>query len=204
MLKSTKNVNTQRGLLFSGGVLCGAAGVVSRTSDRLSIREVFQQAKNMTKGLVKSELHNLQRNKANLTAGEQLFLQFDVTGIRGEVESGFQTIAKFGLPAFVQSLDMDLTLNECLLHTLISIMAKTEDSTIIWRRGIEQLRCTQKAAMQIIKEGSLFTEAGRNSLNQLNKEMISQGISPGGSADLVAITVGAYLLENGQFPGAII
>ncbi len=112
-------------------------------------------------------------------------------------------MAEFGYPALTESFEWGLSLNECLLHTLISIMARAEDSTIAWRSNMAILGEIQKAAQGILQAGSLLTDAGRGKLKQLDQKMISQGLSPGGSADLTAITLGAYLMEYGQFPCAV-
>ena len=107
LLEATKGVNTQRGILFAGGILCGAAGFLSQKGD-INLKELFNITTRITKGLVEKELIGLAANKKKLTAGEQLFLKYKATGIRGEVEKGFPSVQKNGLPAFKEAMEKKL------------------------------------------------------------------------------------------------
>ncbi len=200
LMLSTKGVNTQRGILFAAGIMCAAAGYLSRYKETYSIDEVFGTVSEMAEGIVCQELMCLQRlNKKRYTAGEQLYLKYQVTGIRGEVESGFPSVRNVGLPVFKGVLQRSKTLNECLVHTLLALMACVEDTTILWRKDKDALLAVQKSAQKILDKGSIYTSHGRREIYELNKEFIKENISPGGSADLLSITVGSYLLENNQF-----
>jgi triphosphoribosyl-dephospho-CoA synthase len=200
MMAATKGVNTQRGILFAAGVLCAAAGFVSKTETNPPSERVLAAAAGMTKGLVTRELGCLKPDKPNMTAGEQLYLRYGVTGIRGEVEAGFPAVTDNGLPALRDSFSRAENLTECLVHALLSLMTRTEDTTILWRKGLNQLREVQNRAQDILDKGSIFTPVGRDAVRRLDEEFCAAGISPGGSADLLAATIGLYLLENGQFP----
>jgi triphosphoribosyl-dephospho-CoA synthetase len=48
-----------------------------------------------------------------------------------------------------------------------------------------------------MEKGSVFTAAGRKAIRYLAQELTPKGISPGASADLLAVTIGLYLLEKG-------
>lgn len=200
LLHSTKGVNTQRGILFSAGILCGAAGFASREEKTLSSDNILKLVREMTQGLVARELGSLTLDRPCKTAGEKLYLRHGTTGVRGEVETGFPTVAKIGLPAFRYALSHAKTLNEALVHTLLALMTSAEDSTIIWRKGMAQLSEVQSSSKEVLERGSVFTAAGRKAIRYLDRELRLKGISPGASADLLAVTVGLYLLENDQFP----
>lgn len=200
LLAATKGVNTQRGILFANGILCGAAGFLSKKQKCIDLKKLFNLTSIITKGIVERELVGLSASKTILTAGEQLFFKYRATGIRGEVERGFPSVQNYGLPAFKEALERGASLNHCLVHTLISLMTIVEDTTILWRKDMETLNDVQKLANKLLNRGSVFTKEGLSEIENLNKEFIKRNISPGGSADLVAVTVGSYLLENGQFP----
>lgn len=204
LLKATRNVNTQRGALFSAGVLCGAAGIVSQYSKTSSAEEVMEVAAEMTKGLVARDLELIKPiNNRTLTAGVQLYLKFGTKGIRGEVESGFPSVGVVGLPAFAYAMRSGLSLNQTLLHTLISLMTCVEDTTILWRRDREWLKAVQHGAGRVIGKGSVFSQEGMEEIRLLDQWLTEQHISPGGSADLLAVTAGIYFLEKGQFEGVL-
>jgi len=78
-------------------------------------------------------------------------------------------------------------------------MTCVEDSTILWRKGPDALAMVKKAAGDILLSGSIYTEAGRNKISSFNDICIRENISPGGSADLLTITISAYLLINRVF-----
>src|SRR5665647_644431 len=117
LLESTKGVNTQRGILFAASVLCGAAGYISQSASSFNADKLFETAAEMTKGLVSRELINLNGKKDNLTPGEQLYIEYQATGIRGEVESGFMSVRNAGLPAFKEAISKGMKLNDCIIHT---------------------------------------------------------------------------------------
>ncbi|WP_339061387.1 triphosphoribosyl-dephospho-CoA synthase [Tepidibacillus marianensis] len=131
-------------------------------------------------------------------------MKYEVKGIRGEVEAGFPSIKEVGLPAFYDAIKQGADLNSSLVYTLISLMTKVEDTTILWRKNMDTLIEVQQQAQEILDLGSVFTTEGLEAIHQLDKEFIKENISPGGSADLLSITIGIYLLENKQFPMSIL
>lgn len=201
LMESTKGINTQRGILFAAGVMCGAAGYLSRHKQSYSLDELFGTVSEMTEGIVCQELMNLKRiNKEKYTAGEKLYLKYHATGIRGEVEAGFPSVKNVGLPAFKRVLQKGKTLNDCLVHTLIALMTCVEDTTILWRKDKDTLLEVQKLAQEILDKGSVYTSEGLRAIYELDDKFTEKKISPGGSADLLSVTVGSYLLENKEFP----
>ncbi len=201
LLSATDQVNTQRGILFAGGILSAAAGYSYRINDRHSTDDIFNTVSLMTRGICERELNPSELSgKCNPTAGEKLFMQYGTTGIRGEVELGFPSVQKAGLPAFYEAIERGVRLNDCLVHALISLMTYVEDSTILWRKGPDALELIKNTASLIIEKGSVFTSEGRKEIAGLNETCLKENISPGGSADLLTITVSSYLLTNRFFP----
>ncbi len=66
LLKGTKGVNTQRGILFSAGIVCGAAGYLSNKSETIQSEDIFHIVSEITKGIVDRELVNIDRTKKSL------------------------------------------------------------------------------------------------------------------------------------------
>lgn len=196
LLNVTGGVNTQRGILFAGGILSGVAGyAINKGYDKESIIGLVME---MTNGIVEKELRNLGRKE--ITAGEKLYKEYGITGIRGEVENGFPSVVNVGLPAMQGAFSKGASLNDVLVHTLLSLMTVVEDSNVIWRTDVATLFEVQKVASHILTLGSVFTEAGRDAIKEAEKDFVNRRISPGGSADLLSITTTLYLLENKEFP----
>lgn len=200
LLSVTKGVNTQRGILFSGGVLSAAAGYVA--ANGVGKEGLLSVVKSMADGIVGNELQNVK--KENMTAGEELYQRFGVTGIRGEVELGFPSVMGKGIPALQEAFSLGADLNDALVHALLSLMTVVEDSNVIWRTNLETALEVKKIASDIIRKGSVFTSGGRRAIDSAGDYFEKYHISPGGSADLLSITITLYLLINKEFPVSIV
>lgn len=199
LLRVTKGVNTQRGILFAGGIVSAVSGYAMNMG--LSRDALLPLIKEMAAGLVARELKNLDH--AAMTAGEKLYYKYGITGIRGEVENGFPSVVNYGLPALEDAFDKGATINDALVHALISLMTVVEDSNVIWRTDYDTLLEVQRIAKNILSLGSVFTEKGRMAIAENERYFLQRRISPGGSADLLSVTITLYLLEHKEFPNDI-
>lgn len=192
MFKRTKGVNTHKGMLFLIGVACAAVGKAVYEKKRFA--QVKDIIKEMTAGIVEKELSALKNVSANLSHGEKLYLKYKNEGVRGEVQRGIPTVFDFSLNFYKESAD--LSLNDRLVHTLIGIMQICDDSTIIHRHNPEVLEEVKEKAKEITQLGGMKTTHGREKINNLCEEFIKRNISPGGSADLLGVTVFLHLVEQ--------
>lgn len=198
MFAITDNVNTHKGLVFSLGILCAAVGYLYRkNSARIwNADDICEQVKYMTKELVDRELKNKKLDRP-LTYGEKLYVKYGITGIRGEAASGFKTVRLYGLPIFKELMDSRKgSLNGRLIQVLINLMSYAEDSNILGRHDLKMLQIVQKRAKKIRDLGGSFTEEGLEEIRELDKWCVQNWVSPGGSADLLAVTVMLYFLEK--------
>ena len=194
ILQATGNVNTQRGILFAGGVLAAATGHYLKEHKEVNSSEIFSRIQLISTGLVEKELAGCQKEK--FTAGELLYKKYGVTGIRGEVQNGFKSVKIKGLPALREALAKGENINNSLVHTLLALLTVTEDSNILWRTDKQVLDKVQKQAERALELGSIFAQAGQDYIEFLERDFIKQRISPGGTADLLSITLAMYLMEN--------
>lgn len=199
LLRVTKGVNTQRGILFAGGIVSAVSGYAMNMG--LSRNALLPMIKEMAAGLVARELKNLDH--AAMTAGEKLYYKYGITGIRGEVENGFPSVINHGLPALADAFNKGATINDALVHALIALMTVVEDSNVIWRTDYDTLLEVQRIAKNILSLGSVFTEKGRMAIAETERYFLQRRISPGGSADLLSVTITLYLLEHKEFPNDI-
>jgi triphosphoribosyl-dephospho-CoA synthase len=147
----------------------------------------------MTAGIVEKELFVLKENN-NLSHGEKLYLKYKNEGVRGEVEKGIPTVFNFSLEYYKRSLE--LSENDRLVNTLLAIMQICNDSTIIHRHNPKVLQEVKEKAKDIINYGGMRTNKGKEMIEALCEEFIERNISPGGSADLLGVTVFLYLVEE--------
>ncbi|WP_348980966.1 triphosphoribosyl-dephospho-CoA synthase CitG [Desulfosporosinus sp. BG] len=197
MFRKTLGVNTHKGMFFLLGVCCAAAGKALHSGARFSALQSI--IKDMTSGLVERELSSRYHEFKNadelfLTHGERLFLHHKVEGIRGEVQRGLPTVFDFSLGFYKRN--QDLGKNQRLVQTLLAIMQYCEDSTILYRHSIDTLKEIQEKAKQIISIGGVKTSQGIKAIHEMDKDFSRRKISPGGSADLLGVTVFLDLLDD--------
>ncbi len=195
MLKATGGVNTHKGILFSMGMLCGAAGLISqRQETRFSAEELCDMAARIVTGIIERDFGNLE-GKPKLTYGEKLYLNHGITGIRGEVAGGFQTVRKVSLP-LIRNRWHDADTNILLVELLLQLMAHSEDSNILGRHDPGMLGVVQEKAREIAEMGGAFSHDGLAAIEAFDQWCIQKWVSPGGSADLLAVTVFLQMMET--------
>lgn len=178
MFAATDGVNTHKGGIFSLGLLSFAAGRLRGLGWQLSADALCDEVSAICRGLVARELAG--RAQA-ITAGEKQFRDYGLTGARGEAEQGFITVRRAVLPFWQQEQ------GERRLHNaLLRLMAVNRDSNLVSRGGLAGLRYVQDYAQQLLTTG---WEA--DDLRQMDQALIARHLSPGGSADLLAV---AYVL----------
>ena len=197
MFCKTEGVNTHKGTLFLLGTCCAAGGKALYSGAHFSSLQSIIQA--MTEGLVERELGSrvdeLKNSSASaLTHGERLFLTHKVEGIRGEVQRGLPTVFDISLAVYKEN--RDLSQNARLVQTLLAIMQVCEDTNILHRHSFETLTEVQERAQQIISSGGMRTPAGIQAIEAMDEEFCRRRIGPGGSADLLGVTVFMHLLEQ--------
>ncbi|HCL6630411.1 TPA: triphosphoribosyl-dephospho-CoA synthase, partial [Citrobacter amalonaticus] len=120
LLEVTRGINTQRGILFSGSVLACAAGYLSGLNQPINSISLAHCIRQLCQGLCESDFAVLKTRPAQ-TAGEILFTKYGVTGIRGEAEQGFPTIAQIGYPALIAAFNKRLPLRHALVDCLLML-----------------------------------------------------------------------------------
>ena len=75
-------------------------------------------------------------------------------------------------------------------------MAHNMDTNILGRHDLAMLHCVQEEAARIVQLGSMETEAGRAAVHAFDDLLTAAWVSPGGSADLVAVTHFLYEIES--------
>lgn len=199
LLRATGNINTQRGLLFSLGLACGVAARLARQSGTIQAEKLCAAIALTTKGISARELQALKRTPPHdrqLRPGEKAFLRYGADGARGEVERGLPTVRRHGLPALRKALARGCRMNDAALQALLCIMAKITDTNVLHRRDMSAMRWVRAQARAILAAGGVHTETGRAKLRAADKIFIRKNISPGGAADVLALTMAIFFWEK--------
>lgn len=186
LFSATGGVNTHKGALFSLGIACCAAGRVGKGSTAEVI--LAEAAKIASHSL--SDFEALSHENAR-TGGEKQYLTRQLTGIRGEAAAGFPAVAGHALPAFRAALLRGESLNNAGLHALVALMACLPDSNILRRKGPAALADVQACAEALARNGFVHAD-----LQRMNEAFVQENISPGGSADLLALTYFLYFITQ--------
>ena len=123
-----------------------------------------------------------------------MYVGFGITGVRGEAEQGFPLVCQIGLPALHQALDNGLAWREALIHTLLTLMAHCDDTTVLFRGGQQALAEMKQYARRLVTQGGMFNPAIEQQLADFNSWCMDKWVSPGGSADLLALCLAMYFL----------
>ncbi|ARE89341.1 triphosphoribosyl-dephospho-CoA synthase CitG [Clostridium formicaceticum] len=204
MFQATQGINTHKGLIFSLGIIVAVAAVQygETQSLKMNVEKICDKVKEMTKGISDRELGNVSKASPS-TYGEKLFQKYGVKGIRGEVESGFHTVRTHSLPILQELIKSGKSMNDTLVQVLLHLMTVTEDSNVLGRHDWEALEYVKASAKELLNMGGMFTEEGRQRLVETDREFIRKNISPGGSADLLAVTMMLYSLKKCLIPWSV-
>lgn len=213
MFAATNNINTHKGALFALGLLCASAGqaccrsadrsgwqpaalgqFVAQMSQGLCQRELADlntlaaQATNATQATGAVSLNNAEpdikvRPTAALTHGQRMYLQYGACGARGQAESGFAQVIEKYLPYLRDLKKQQLDQDEILVRTLLLIGADLDDTNILNRVGATKAAWAKEAC------AALHEHYTHEAACQLDDLFIKERISPGGSADLLSVTI---------------
>lgn len=197
MLFATQGINTHKGIVFSGGILCAAVGYYISTSIKdISSENLLSSLSEICRCMLPELLNDylvLTPDTAK-TNGEKLYQEYKITGIRGEAKEGFPHLFNVGFPLFQAVLKKGFSLWQAGLITLLHYIAYTEDTNLIIRSDY-QLACKiQKDLQQFLAHATY--EEQLSILPKLDAFFISRNISPGGSADMLALTYFLYFIQN--------
>lgn len=193
MLRATFGVNTHKGAIFTLGLVCAAVGRLwSAEAPCRDAQAIASAAALLCADAVADDFSRLRRAQQAHTAGERLYLQYGLTGVRGEAAAGLPGVTASSLPAFRRALAEGYDRNGAGVLALLTLIARGTDSNMIARGGAEraaQASAVARAAAQALRPDDL------SAAEALDRQFIAQNLSPGGCADLLAVT---YFLHDWQ------
>lgn len=187
MYKATGGINTHKGAIYTMGVLCGAVGRLWKPEAPIAkTDEILCLCKEMTAQSVKDDFAAM----TGATAGERLYLQKGLTGIRGQVAAGLPAVAHIGLPVYKSCLQNGLSDNDAGAVTLVHLIAQVEDTNLHHRGGTDGAAFARDAARMLLPAPAMAQ------IEELDNAFIVRNLSPGGCADLLAVTYFLHHLEQ--------
>ena len=180
MLAATAGVNTHKGANFSFALLLGALGAC-----RGDLEASWSLIKAMTQHLVTQDFAHLAQ-KASLSYGERLYLEHGITGVRGEAAAGYPVLRQGLLPFVYQRQDLDQ--RQLWLQALVYLMATVQDGNLLHRGGLSALAQIQDEMNRLLGQlPNLSLPQLEERLMAYDQVLIERHLSPGGSADFLAL-----------------
>lgn len=184
MFNSTGGVNTYKGALFSMGLAVTAAtyiigrGEVATTTNgkeyvpnNLLSTTIIQLAN----GFPDTSGTHGSRAKQLAQAGGKLKSALD------NAREGYSQLFGEWLPFYETRIKGD---DSYVKHkTLLRIMCDLDDTNIVYRTDYDTMLQVKTEARRLLED---FSEAG---IEDMNRDFVSRNISPGGSADMLALVV---------------
>ncbi len=185
MMQVTCGVNTHRGAIWSLGLMTTACAM---HQGDVSARELVSTA---------ATLARIEDRDCPpvFSKGQYVCHRYRVQGARGEAQMGFPHVMK-ALSYLrlswknVSGQDFKQVVH---INALMTIMADLSDTCVLSRSGEKALQTMNKGAQKVLDEGGFGSLSGRHAYNQLEKDLMSLKISPGGAADLLAA---AFFLDS--------
>lgn len=179
MFEATHGVNTHKGMIYSMGLLLYGMGKALQTGG-----DAIAHAAALAKTDAAERLLHAQTERD--TNGAKVYAAYGAPGAVGEAAEGFLH-ANFCADRLRMYRDSGERHAGAL--ALCDTMAILDDTNLLHRGGAEGLAFTKTEAKRI---ASLPTDRRAAALEALDAEMIRRNLSPGGSADMLAL---AYLLD---------
>lgn len=171
MLSATGGVNTHRGAVYAFGLTLAALG-----SALVRGGEVWRTA---------ADLAAAGAPPPPSSHGSAVGARYGAAGARGEAMSGFPH-ARRALAALRAAGPY---------RALLTLLAEVEDTNLLHRGGMEGLRLVQGEARRILAGPP---EADREELAKMDELCVARNLSPGGSADLLALAFLLRRVEGGK------
>ncbi|MBN1233230.1 MAG: triphosphoribosyl-dephospho-CoA synthase [Candidatus Coatesbacteria bacterium] len=186
MLEATGNVNTHKGLIFSMGVLTLSVSYLAFRKRIFFLNDISRTIRFFLNRFYKEKMEKK-------TAGDKFRKVHYRGGVISEAFAGFPTVFNNSLPFFMR-MNNNLSFNEASSRTLVYLISITKD-TNLWNRGKEEgLRFARRVSSRLGHSVNGNRNPGKTALTRMCKSFIDKNLSPGGSADLLALTIFLYLL----------
>lgn len=191
MLAATKGINTHRGAVFSLGLLAAGAGHMAARREPLSAAGVCLQV-----GASWGAEMLAMNYQCRGTNGAFVRDRYGVAGAREHAAAGFPTLREHSFPMLLVSRAAGLDANWAGVQSFLTSLSVLDDSNLLHRGGEEALGFARRRAKEVLRIGGAFTPEGRRAARLLHSEFVAAWLSPGGSADMLALCYFLYDIET--------
>ena len=126
--------------------------------------------------------------------GERIFSAYGIQGARGEAAAGFPSAVRIGLPALKKWLAAGFSLNDAAAMALLTLISEADDTNMVHRGGPELAKKSKEQAKHLLS--AVTNDSFKEILSSLDEQYIAMHLSPGGCADLLAVSLMFHFLET--------
>ena len=188
MLAVTGGVNTHRGAIFGLGLLSAAAG-------RLALGGTLT-ARSLGEHVRAAWGWSLRSTAPSGTHGASVFARYGAGGARTEAASGFAHVYLIGLPALRRAREWGADEEAARVQVCFALIAAVADTNILYRAGPAGLEHAQSVARRFLVAGGVQRGDWHERAAQAHEDFVAHRLSPGGCADLLAMTLFADAVES--------
>ena len=181
MRAATGGVNTHRGAIFGLGLLCAAAGALGPRPAPGALGALVRR-RYATAILDGPELLH--------APGARVRRRHGVGGAPAEAAAGFPTLYGVGLPHLcrARALRPD-ALEAARVEACLALIAHLEDTNLLHRGGPEGFAFARSEAARFLSQGGTARDDWFARAERLHQTFVARRLSPGGAADLLAMTL---------------
>ncbi|MDE2439485.1 MAG: triphosphoribosyl-dephospho-CoA synthase MdcB [Betaproteobacteria bacterium] len=188
MLAATGGVNTHRGAIFNLGLLCAAAGWLIADGEMPGAAATCAVVKSVWSKEILAGLAS-PPGAGPLSHGLAVARRYGAGGAREEAATGFPAVLELGLPAYRQVLAITGDGELAAVQALFALIAELDDTNLLWRGGQQGLAHGRRAAAGFLAAGGVLAGSWREHAAAIDRDFIRNNLSPGGSADLLGVTL---------------
>ena len=186
MLAVTAGVNTHRGAIFSMGLMVAAIARSQACSPRISPGSIRATLRREWGEALEA---HAARASAAPTHGGLVRRETGHDGARREAALAFPSVFEVAIPSYCRALQAGLDGNAVLVETLFSLMAAVDDTTVLYRGGLDGAAFVRRSAAAFLADGGCAQPAWHEMAERLHLAFIERNLSAGGCADLLACTI---------------
>jgi triphosphoribosyl-dephospho-CoA synthase len=195
MLAVTGGVNTHRGAIFGLGLLCAGAGTIAE----ISIERAAFAPMRLGDVVRRRWAAEIGRGPIPLFShGAEALRRYGAGGARAEAASGFRSVYEAGWPALRQGRSLKPNDHDAApVQACFALIASVCDTNLLHRGGAEGVRYATEAAASFLSQGGVGAPDWRARAAAVHAAFVARRLSPGGCADLLAMTLFVDALETG-------
>lgn len=189
MMRATRGINTHRGAIFGLGLLCAAQGRRDTPADGRASSLGRIVAENWGAAIAAMP-------RARASNGSIAMRRYRAGGARAEARAGFPSVYGVGLPALRAARASGADENACRVASCFALVASVTDTNLLHRGGRPGAARAKTLARRFLETGGVASPGWQRRARQVHETFVAHRLSPGGAADLLAMTIFVDRIER--------